>query len=109
VNIYFDYNRADLKAIEKSKLERIGPFLTEYSQLRVMIEGNCDERGSSEYNLGLGERRAQTVKRWLTSYGIDGSRLETTSYGKERPVRSGCEDEECHAANRRVEWRVIGR
>ena len=73
-----------------------------------MAEGNADERGSSEYNMGLGENRARAVKNYLTGYGIDASRIETTSYGEERTARTGCgSDDACHQENRRVEWTVL--
>ena len=72
---------------------------------RVVIEGHCDERGSSEYNIGLGEKRARAVQSYLISYGIDRNRLDVTSLGKERPVASSCSDDFCHAKNRRCEWK----
>lgn len=109
VPIYFEYNRAELINGERAKLEAIGPFLSEYGTLQLIAQGHCDERGSSEYNMGLGEKRAQAIKEWLVSYGINSSRIQVTSYGKERPARFGCEDDDCHTANRRVEWMVIAR
>lgn len=76
-----------------------------------MAEGNCDERGSSEYNMGLGENRARAVQSYLSNYGISADRVQTTSYGEERPARSGCGkgEDECHAQNRRVEWQVLAK
>jgi len=107
VPIYFDYNKSNILNSEVQKLQRIASFMNDKSQIRVQIEGNCDERGSEEYNMGLGENRARSVQKWLVTYGIPASRLELTSYGKERPVISGCENDECHAKNRRDEWNVL--
>jgi peptidoglycan-associated lipoprotein len=91
-------------------LETIASFLKDHPSVRLMAEGNADERGSSEYNMGLGENRAKAVKNYLTSYGISSDRVETTSYGRERPANSNCgEDDACHAKNRRVEWRVLAK
>jgi peptidoglycan-associated lipoprotein len=75
-----------------------------------MAQGHADERGSSEYNMGLGENRAGAVRSYLTSYGITTDRVETTSYGEERPVSFNCNsDDNCHSQNRRVEWQVLSK
>lgn len=75
-----------------------------------MAQGHADERGSSEYNMGLGENRSKSVKNYLTSYGISSDRIEVTSYGEERPAQSDCgNDENCHQMNRRVEWLVLAK
>jgi peptidoglycan-associated lipoprotein len=105
--IYFAFNRWDLQPDAMHALEGVVRFLNERPGARVLAEGHCDERGSSEYNIGLGERRAAAVGQWLTAYGIAAGRTETTSYGKERPAVVGCGDEECHARNRRVEWVLL--
>lgn len=76
--------------------------------IKVRIEGNCDERGSDEYNLALGERRAQVAARYLTTLGISGERLSTISYGKEKPVDPG-HDENAWARNRRDDFVIINR
>jgi peptidoglycan-associated lipoprotein len=107
VPIYFDYNKYSLQNSEIQKLEKIASFLNENTNIRIMIEGHCDERGSSEYNMGLGENRARAVQKWLVAYGISQSRLEITSFGKERPASYGCMDENCHAGNRRDEWKIL--
>jgi peptidoglycan-associated lipoprotein len=108
--IYFNYDKYDLLPESVTKLEKIAPFLQSKTSLRVLIEGNADERGSSEYNVGLGESRARTVKNYLTTYGVADSRLEITSYGKERPAFPNCgDDESCHAKNRRVEWKILAK
>jgi peptidoglycan-associated lipoprotein len=110
VPIYFKYDKYDLSAEAIQSLEKIASFLKEKSTVRFLIEGNADERGSAEYNMGLGDNRARAVKNYLTSYGIDANRLETTSYGKERPAFPNCgDDESCHAKNRRDEWKVLGK
>ena len=108
--IYFIYDKFDLSTESVAKLGKIAPFLQSKSTLRVLIECNADERGSNEYNMGLGESRARTVKNYLTTYGIPENRIEMTSYGKERPAVANCgEDDACHAKNRRVEWKVLGK
>jgi len=107
--VYFDYDKYSLRSDAISALETAARFLKERTTIKVMIEGNCDERGSSEYNMALGENRAKTVKDYLVSYGVDASRLETTSYGKERLAAANCQDESCHQQNRRAEWTVQAR
>ncbi len=106
--IYFAYDKFDLSPDAINRLQAIATFMKDHPTLRVLIEGNADERGSAEYNVGLGNNRAQAAKNYLTGYGIDGSKLETTSYGKERPVNPNCGgDEPCHSKNRRDEWKKI--
>lgn len=105
--IYFDYDRYSLSQESTEKLAVAGSFLMEHANLRVLIEGHCDERGSSEYNMGLGENRSRVVKNYLTNYGIPAIRMEITSWGKERPVTFGCVDDVCHSKNRRAEFKVL--
>lgn len=106
--IYFDYDKSELRPEAISALEGAASVMSEYPTVRVMAEGHADERGGAEYNMGLGEDRANAAKEYLSSYGIEVERLETTSYGKERPVNPNCDgDDECHSLNRRVEWRVL--
>ncbi|MFP4014773.1 MAG: OmpA family protein [Chitinispirillaceae bacterium] len=106
--IYFDYDKSDLKSEAISALESAASVLNQYPTVRVMAEGHADERGTDEYNMGLGEARANSTKDYLTSYGIEADRLEITSYGKERPANPNCDgDEDCHSLNRRVEWRIL--
>jgi peptidoglycan-associated lipoprotein len=97
---YFDFDKADIRADARSALTETGGFLKSYPQVKVMIEGHCDERGSTEYNLALGDRRAQAVKDFLVSLGVASDRMQTVSYGKERPF---CTEhtEECWQQNRR--------
>lgn len=106
--VYFEYDKSDLKQETLDRLTQIGKFLTDNASVSVLIEGHADERGSSEYNMGLGDRRAHAVSDWLVSYGISKNRLETTSYGRERPAFPNCgNDESCHAKNRRAEFKVL--
>jgi len=97
---YFDYDKADIRPDAREALTQTAQFLRSNAQVRVTIEGHADERGSTEYNLALGDRRAQAVKDFLASQGITADRMETVSYGKERPV---CTDknEQCYQQNRR--------
>lgn len=107
--IYFDYNSFTLTQNEISQLSVAGGFLNQYSTVRVLIEGHCDERGSSEYNMGLGENRARVVKTFLINYGIPSTNIEITSWGKERPESYGCTDEQCHSQNRRAGFKVLSK
>jgi len=98
--VHFDYDRYDLHDADKSLLQRQAAWLNKYRSVGVTIQGNCDERGTREYNLALGARRANTVKEYLVSLGVSAGRLDTISYGKERPICSES-TEECWAKNRR--------
>jgi peptidoglycan-associated lipoprotein len=102
--VYFDYNAFTLSAPARQSLERNASWLQANLDTRVTIEGHCDERGSDEYNLALGERRALAVKRYLAALGVDAERLATISYGEERPAVAG-HDESAWAKNRRAELR----
>lgn len=97
---YFDFNKSDIRPDARDGLSKTAQFLRSYPDVRVVVEGHCDERGSAEYNLGLGQRRAQAVKDFLVSLGVSEARIETTSYGKEHPF---CTEstEECWQQNRR--------
>ncbi len=98
--VFFDLDSVDLRPEARSTLENQARWLQQYSNLNVTIEGHADERGTREYNLALGERRANTVKNYLVALGIDGARINTISYGKERPDQVGA-DESSWARNRR--------
>ena len=98
--VFFDYDSSTLQAEGRAVLERQAAWLNQYPNVSVTIEGHCDERGTREYNLALGERRAQAVKNYLVSLGIPADRVNTISYGKERPAVMGS-DQESHARNRR--------
>lgn len=87
--VYFDFDKYNLKAEARSTLEAQAAWLKKYPSLAITVEGHCDERGTREYNLGLGERRANAVKDYLSALGIAPSRVKTISYGEERPVALG--------------------
>jgi peptidoglycan-associated lipoprotein len=97
---YFDYDSAEIRADAREALQKTADFLKKYPQAHVVIEGHCDERGSTEYNLALGDRRANAVKQYLVNLGISAANLNTVSYGKEKPF---CSDstEPCYQQNRR--------
>ena len=99
-SIYFDYDSSTLSDDSRSKLQSFFAAVQNRSDLRVRIEGNCDERGTAEYNLALGQRRADAAKRYLADLGFPGSRMTTISNGKEKPRARG-EDEAAWHENRR--------
>ncbi|MBI4524450.1 MAG: peptidoglycan-associated lipoprotein Pal [Deltaproteobacteria bacterium] len=104
--IYFDYDRYDLKADARAILKANAEWLKTNPAVRVEIEGHCDERGTNEYNLALGAKRAQSVKDYLVTLGINADRLSTISYGEELLV---CKEqtEECWQKNRRARFAII--
>jgi peptidoglycan-associated lipoprotein len=104
--IYFDYDKDEIRDDQKAALESKVPVLTLNTNIRIRVLGNTDNRGSDEYNLALGQRRAATVKRYLVSRGIAESRIETVSFGEERPAAQG-ENEDAWAKNRRDEFEII--
>lgn len=97
--VYYDLNGYRLDTDDQEILQRQAAWLTSYPDVRILVAGNCDERGTREYNLALGERRADVVKQYLVSLGVDPSRIDTISYGKERPIAGGT-TEEAWALNR---------
>ena len=99
--VYFDTDRYNIDSEDAAALATQGQWLMRYPAKRATIEGHCDERGTREYNLALGERRANAAKIYLASLGVDASRLTTVSYGKERPAAMGS-DEGSWAKNRRA-------
>jgi peptidoglycan-associated lipoprotein len=103
--IHFDYDKADLMAGDLPKLDRKLQLMQAHPRLEILIAGNCDERGSDEYNLALGERRAAGAKRYLAAHGIAADRIGVISYGKERPVDPG-HTEDAWARNRRDDFIV---
>lgn len=100
--IYFDYDKSDIKSEYVGILADNAKFLNQNVNYKVRLEGHTDERGSREYNIGLGERRAQAVRRALLLQGVNEAQITTISYGEERPAADG-HDEEAYAKNRRVE------
>ncbi len=103
--VFFGYDRYDVSAEAQEILKRQADWLRQYPNVSVTIEGHCDERGTREYNLALGERRATAVKNYLVALGIEASRVNTISYGKEQPAVLGS-NEESWAQNRRGVTRV---
>ncbi len=98
--VHFDFDKSVILDEDKGTLQRQAAWLQKYPQIRVTVEGHCDERGTREYNIALGARRANAVKEYLVSLGVSSGRLDTISYGKERPM---CTEstEDCWAKNRR--------
>ena len=99
--IYFDTDKYNVDSADAAALQVQAQWLMKYPSKRATIEGHCDERGTRDYNIALGERRANAAKNYLVSLGVDASRLTTVSYGKERPVATGS-TEEAWAKNRRA-------
>ena len=103
--IYFDFDKSDLSADARSGLQANADYLKSNSSVAVTIEGNCDERGSAEYNLALGKRRAEAAFKYLADLGVEASRMTTISFGKERPAVEG-HNELAWAKNRRDDFKV---
>lgn len=99
-DIYFEYDKSDIRGDQQASLQADAQFLSQHSNVNFIIEGHCDERGSTEYNLALGDQRASSVKSALTAAGISASRIKTISYGKEKPFCSES-NEACWQQNRR--------
>ncbi len=101
--VYFDFDKFEIKPEFRPVLEKKAELLKKYSQIKVTIEGHCDERGTEEYNLALGERRAKAVAEYLVMLGVSSARIQTISYGEERPA---CTEhkEGCWSKNRRAEF-----
>jgi len=98
--VHFAYNEYNVEDQDKSTLQKQATWLSRYPGVQLTIEGDCDERGTREYNLALGARRANAVKEYLVSLGVNNARLQTVSYGKERPICTQS-SEDCYAQNRR--------
>jgi peptidoglycan-associated lipoprotein len=101
--VYFDYDRFDIRADQQEALRENAKVIQAYPQVNIQIQGHCDERGSEEYNLALGDKRARAAKDFLVNLGISPDRLSTISFGEERPVDPG-HDEAAWAKNRRDEF-----
>ncbi|AFC70760.1 peptidoglycan-associated lipoprotein Pal [Rickettsia australis] len=99
--VWFAFDSSSLSPKAKEELERQACWLSKHPEVKATVEGHCDDRGTREYNLGLGERRAEAAKKFLAHKGIDHSRLNTISYGKDRPAMTG-NTEEAFAYNRRA-------
>jgi peptidoglycan-associated lipoprotein len=105
--VHFGFNEYSVQDEDKTTLQRQAAWLQKFPAVRVTVEGHCDERGTREYNLALGARRANAVKEYLVSLGVSSARVDTISYGKERPICSES-DESCWAQNRRGVTVVAG-
>jgi len=99
-DVYFDYDKSDIRADQQASVQADSQFLSQHGNINVTIEGHCDERGSTEYNIALGDKRANAVKEALTGAGISPSRIKTISYGKEKPFCTES-NEACWQQNRR--------
>lgn len=105
--VFFEYDSDAITGEAEQRLQLKAAVLRDNPTVRIRIEGHADQRGSTEYNLALGQRRAESVRAYLANFGIDPSRFATTSYGKERPLEEG-EGEEVWARNRRAEFAITG-
>lgn len=105
--VHFDYDSANLSASSRSALDTNAALMQDFPNIRVEIQGHADERGTTDYNLALGEKRARSIVDYLSKMGVPESRLPVVSYGEERPVASGS-DEVAWSQNRRAEFRLLG-
>jgi peptidoglycan-associated lipoprotein len=101
--VYFDFDKSNIREDQTSRIEDNVEFMNNNKMVRVRIEGNCDERGTNEYNMALGQRRALSAQKYMVNLGINASRLETISYGEEKPLLFG-HDEYSWAQNRRDDF-----
>jgi peptidoglycan-associated lipoprotein len=106
--VFFDFDRAEIRDADRATLTKNADALKRFDFLRVTVEGHCDERGTVEYNLALGERRARAAYDYLASLGVPADRLKTVSYGKEVPVCQAS-TEDCWQRNRRAHFTVTGK
>lgn len=105
---FFEYDASTLSADAQEALTTTASWLKAHPRYQLLIEGHCDSRGTSQYNLALGDRRANTAREYLVTLGIDAGRLKTVSYGEERPFETG-DSEEAHRSNRRAHLVISGR
>ncbi|NTU43224.1 MAG: peptidoglycan-associated lipoprotein Pal [Nitrospirales bacterium] len=105
-DIYFDFDSYAVREDGKPSLKELAAVLSQNKRLKVIIEGHCDDRGTTEYNLGLGDRRAQSVKTYMGSMGIPSAKVETISYGEEKPLCTE-QSETCWSKNRRAHFVLI--
>jgi len=104
--IYFDFDKSNIRDDQRARIEKDAAYLKENLDVKVRIEGNCDERGTSEYNMALGERRALSAKKYMINLGIHEDRMHTISYGEEKPLLYG-HDEYSWAQNRRDDFVLV--
>lgn len=105
---FFDYNESALSNDAQAALNSSASWLKQHAEYNILVEGHCDERGTEQYNLALGDRRANIAKQYLQTLGVDGSRIRTVSYGEERPFDAG-HDDAAWAKNRRAHLVIVGR
>lgn len=101
--IYFDFDKSNVRADQKNRIEKNATYLKDNVGAKIVVEGNCDERGTNEYNMALGERRALSAKKYLVNLGVGASRIDTISYGEEKPLNHG-HDELAWSQNRRADF-----
>jgi peptidoglycan-associated lipoprotein len=106
-SVFYDLDKYDVKDEYRPLVQAHGKYLAEHSNAKMLVQGNCDERGSREYNLALGQRRAEAVKKIMVVLGVPDGRIETTSFGEEKPVAPG-HDEASWAKNRRDDIKYAG-
>jgi len=104
--VFFDYDMADIRADSRAVLDRKARVMRDEPSVRIRIEGHADDRGSTEYNLALGSRRAEAVRTYLTGVGVQAPRIEITTYGESRPLERGA-SESAWSRNRRAEFAVL--
>ena len=104
-DVFFDFDKAEIREDQRGTLASDADWLKNHTNIKFRVEGHCDERGTREYNLALGERRASSAREYLASLGVEGGRMETVSYGKERPFDPG-HDEAAWAKNRRAHFLI---
>jgi len=104
-DIYFDFDKSNIRPDAREVLKANADYFLKNSSASIVVEGHCDERGTAEYNMALGQRRAQEAKKYLVNLGVKDSKMKTISYGKERPVDNG-HDEKAWAKNRRAHFAV---
>ena len=104
-DVNFDYDSYTINSSELPKINAVGNYLKQNGEIKIAAEGHCDERGTVEYNLALGQKRAEAVKAYLVKMGVDGSRVKAISFGKEVPVEQG-HAEDAWAKNRRVHFKI---
>ena len=105
-DINFDYDKSNIGLDSRVIMKANADILLKNTNFNIIVEGHCDERGTSEYNMALGERRAQEAKKYLINLGVNGARMKTISYGEERPLDSGS-NEDAWAKNRRAHFRIV--
>jgi len=101
-SVYFSFDQYDVKSTYKPVLEANAKYLKEHANTKIVLQGNTDERGSSEYNLALGNRRAESTKKVLSVLGVPGKNIDVVSFGKEKP-KAECHEESCWSENRRTD------